>query len=269
MAAAMAAAEALVEETSHLPRLLDDDCVGKRIHVAASGVQIENEEAACAKLQLLSGEEVVVPVPAGSSISVLRRAVAAARGVSSSQVRLLHGTDEVSDAEVVQADVTLQCVLRRERRRDVAAFVQRTDEQVEALVEQWMQKAHDRATLFFESRDGLREFLSKLARCIDAHEDPILGDGDECSYWYGAEEHHASGTNQPVLSLARPGEAMDSLIYVNRILAFIFLSDEQFEQMLSLPKQPLAMRCGEQLCVCVAHILARVYVKPAGHSFET
>ena len=40
-------------------------------------------------------------------------------------------------------------------------------------------------------------------------------------------------------------------IFINRLLVFIFATDESFEQLMNLPKKPFTMVCGNQLCVSV------------------
>ena len=56
----------------------------------------------------------------------------------------------------------------------------------------------------------------------------------------------------------KPGESQESITYVNRVLAFIFATDESFEQLMRLPKEPFRMSCGDQLCVNLAHISLQV-----------
>ena len=52
---------------------------------------------------------------------------------------------------------------------------------------------------------------------------------------------------------SRPG-----ITYVNRVLAFIFATDESFDQLMRLPKEPFKMSCSDQLCVNLAHISLQV-----------
>jgi len=54
--------------------------------------------------------------------------------------------------------------------------------------------------------------------------------------------------------MVKPGEATESVTFVNRVLAFVFATDDSFELLMRLPKEPLKMTCGDQLCVHLAHI---------------
>ena len=54
--------------------------------------------------------------------------------------------------------------------------------------------------------------------------------------------------------MIKPGEHEESVTYVNRVLAFIFATDDSFEALMRLPKEPFKMSCDDQLCVLLAHI---------------
>ena len=38
-----------------------------------------------------------------------------------------------------------------------------------------------------------------------------------------------------------PGESLESVTFVNRVLPFIFADDESFEELMQLPKEPFGM----------------------------
>lgn len=44
--------------------------------------------------------------------------------------------------------------------------------------------------------------------------------------------------------------------FVNRLLAYVFATDDSFEALMKLPKAPFIMACGDQLCINVKHISA-------------
>lgn len=44
--------------------------------------------------------------------------------------------------------------------------------------------------------------------------------------------------------------------FVNRLLAYVFATDESFEALMKLPKAPFNMACGDQSCINVKHISA-------------
>ena len=58
------------------------------------------------------------------------------------------------------------------------------------------------------------------------------------------------------------------ITYVNRILAFIFATDESFTKLMELPKTPFRMWCGNQLCINLAHISLGDSDKEFGYEAE-
>ncbi|CAE7940343.1 unnamed protein product [Symbiodinium sp. KB8] len=136
-------------------------------------------------------------------------------------------------------------------RRDAAAFQARSEEEVVAAVKTWSQYAHPRANDFFSSPEQLEDVLRQLAKGIDKNDDPILGSEERCVYWYGDVTKEDL---QAAIRMVKPGESAESVTYVNRVLAFIFATDESFDKLMKLPKEPFKMSCGDQLCVHLAHI---------------
>ena len=47
-------------------------------------------------------------------------------------------------------------------------------------------------------------------------------------------------------------------VFLNRLLVFLFASDESFKKLMMLPKDPFKMGCGNQLCVNILHITDEV-----------
>lgn len=136
-------------------------------------------------------------------------------------------------------------------RRNEAAFVPRSEEEIRTIIAQWQQYAHPRARDFFTNPEMLEEVLTQLAKGTDKKDDPVLGSDERCVYWYGDV---TKDDLQAAIRMVKPGEAAESVTYVNRVLAFIFATDESFEQLMKLPKEPFKMSCGDQLCVHLAHI---------------
>eukprot|EP00440_Ansanella_granifera_P009371 gb/GFBE01010155.1/.p1 GENE.gb/GFBE01010155.1/~~gb/GFBE01010155.1/.p1 ORF type:complete len:184 (+),score=46.02 gb/GFBE01010155.1/:1-552(+) len=136
-------------------------------------------------------------------------------------------------------------------KRDFKAYQARSDEEVAAVIKEWAKYAHPRAKEFFTSPDQLDEVLTQLARGTDKNDDPILGPDDKCVYWYGDVTKDDS---QAAIKMVKPGEQSESVTYVNRVLAFVFATDDSFERLMQLPKEPFKMSCGDQLCVHLAHI---------------
>mmetsp|Transcript_149049 Transcript_149049/g.415403 ORF Transcript_149049/g.415403 Transcript_149049/m.415403 type:complete len:182 (+) Transcript_149049:87-632(+) len=136
-------------------------------------------------------------------------------------------------------------------RRNEAIFQPRSEEEIAAVIKEWEQYAHPRAREFFTNPEMLTEVLTQLAKGIDKNDDPVLGSDDKCVYWYGDV---TKDDLQAAIRMVKPGESAESVTYVNRVLAFIFATDDSFEQLMKLPKEPFKMSCGDQLCVHLAHI---------------
>jgi len=96
----------------------------------------------------------------------------------------------------------------------------------------------------------LEDILMQILQGVDKNQEPVLGE-DECVYWYG---DCTSDSSQAVLKMTKPGERDESVTYVNRVLAFIFATDESFEALMKLPKHAFTMTCSDQLCVNLKHI---------------
>mmetsp|Transcript_30402 Transcript_30402/g.56996 ORF Transcript_30402/g.56996 Transcript_30402/m.56996 type:complete len:180 (+) Transcript_30402:74-613(+) len=136
-------------------------------------------------------------------------------------------------------------------KRNEKDFARRSDEDVKETVARWEQYVHPRAKEFFADSKQLDEVLSQLAKGTDKNFDPVLGTDKECVYWYGDVTRDEQ---QAAIRMIKPGESAESVTYVNRVLAFLFATDESFEKLMQLPKEPFRMSCGDQLCVHLAHI---------------
>jgi len=136
-------------------------------------------------------------------------------------------------------------------KRNEVTFQPRSEKEVRELIEKWKEYAHPRAREFFTSTSMLEEVLTQLANGINKTDDPILGPEEPCVYWYGDV---TKDDQQAAIKMIKPGETAESVTYVNRVLAFIFATDESFEQLMRLPKEPFKMSCNDQLCVHLAHI---------------
>mmetsp|Transcript_99140 Transcript_99140/g.256298 ORF Transcript_99140/g.256298 Transcript_99140/m.256298 type:complete len:189 (-) Transcript_99140:205-771(-) len=136
-------------------------------------------------------------------------------------------------------------------RRHARSWTPRSEDEVQQIVKRWMDFVHTRARDYFVSDAKLEEVLSEVAKGIDRNADPVLGSADHCVFWYS----EVTGDDfQPAIKLIKPGETEESTTYVNRILAFIFATDESFEQLMKLPPDSFKMSCGDQLCVHLAHV---------------
>jgi len=136
--------------------------------------------------------------------------------------------------------------------RDMSTFVPRSEEDVEEILAKWERYVHPRARDFFDTPERLREILRLLALGVDRREDMVVAGLHECVYWYG--EVTGENPQNAAISMARPGSTEMSATYVNRLLAFIFSTDECFQKLLGMPKEPFRMICGNQLCVNLNHL---------------
>ena len=136
--------------------------------------------------------------------------------------------------------------------RDPDNFKPRDVEETKTTVVAWEKFVHPRAREFFPSGELLMSVLTQLARGVTVGEDPVLAGENGCVHWYG--EVTKDEVAQAAIRMVKPGEAAESVTFVNRVLVFIFATDESFEQLMKLPKEPFRMTCGDQLCVNLHHI---------------
>lgn len=136
-----------------------------------------------------------------------------------------------------------------------ANFRPRSAEEIEAVIKEWQLYVHPRAQDFFRTQELMTEVLTQLAKGIDKNDDPVLGPEEKCVFWYGDV---TKDDNQAAIRMVKPGESEESVTYVNRVLAFIFATDDSFDQLMQLPKEPFKMGCNDQLCVHLAHISLNV-----------
>mmetsp|Transcript_72037 Transcript_72037/g.166876 ORF Transcript_72037/g.166876 Transcript_72037/m.166876 type:complete len:202 (-) Transcript_72037:87-692(-) len=172
-------------------------------------------------------------------------------------------------------------------RRQRGVLTRRSDEEAQRMAQQWDQFVHPRAREYFGSPGMLDDILIRIAKSVDARDDPIQGADTRCVLWHGdlkkgdsiypADQSmengdstvtsSASGSDpngpsrvrvQAAFRMVKPGEEEETVAYVNRVLAFTFASGDSFEQLMKLPKEPFKMRCGNQLCVHISHIALEV-----------
>ncbi|CAJ1334901.1 unnamed protein product [Effrenium voratum] len=136
-------------------------------------------------------------------------------------------------------------------RRNEKNFNKRSEEEVQEMIKSWDKYVHDRARDFFAGTEQLHQVLGQLAQGTDKNADPVMGNAEECVYWYGDV---TKDERQAAIRMIKPGEQQESITYVNRVLAFMFATDDSFEKLMQLPKEPFRMTCGDQLCVHLAHI---------------
>jgi len=151
------------------------------------------------------------------------------------------------------------------------AYQPRTPEQVEELVQEWLQYVHPRASDFFQTRQVLTDVLEQIASNVDRRCDPVRGDdeeSDECCCWYG-QVSQAGRNRHPAVLMTKPGEQQASVTYVTRLLVFIFSSDETFRELMRLPKAPFKTTCGNPCCVQLSHVAFEVVSMARNRSNST
>lgn len=136
-------------------------------------------------------------------------------------------------------------------RRNEQAFEPRSPEEMRQFVQEWIQYVHPRARDFFATDAALESVLTQIAKGLDKSGDPVLGPPETCVYWYGLV---TKDDLQAAIRMVKPGEEQESVTYVNRLLAFIFATDDSFELLMRLPQDPFKMSCGDQICVHLAHV---------------
>ncbi|KAF4716042.1 hypothetical protein FOZ63_009292, partial [Perkinsus olseni] len=143
-------------------------------------------------------------------------------------------------------------LLDRSRKDD---FSPRSEAEVSMLAKTWATKVHPRARDFFQSHERMIKVLRSIALSIDKESDPILG-GDKCVRWHGelSQDEHDQGIRHAQIRLVKPNENEESEAFVSRVLVFFFATNESFELLMQLPKQPFRMLCGDQLCINLHHI---------------
>lgn len=137
-----------------------------------------------------------------------------------------------------------------EKKKSVCEYTVRSSEEIIKLVAVWQSYAHPRARNFFSTTEMLEHVLTQIARGVDQADDPILADSENCIYWFG----DVTKEEEAAIRMVKPGEERESITYVNRVLAFMFATDESFGKLMSLPKTPFRMCCGNQLCINLSHI---------------
>eukprot|EP00929_Paragymnodinium_shiwhaense_P004245 TRINITY_DN10502_c0_g1_i2.p1 TRINITY_DN10502_c0_g1~~TRINITY_DN10502_c0_g1_i2.p1 ORF type:complete len:184 (+),score=21.95 TRINITY_DN10502_c0_g1_i2:268-819(+) len=128
----------------------------------------------------------------------------------------------------------------------------RSDDEVEALVQRWLEYAHARSHLFFSEQAALEAVLRQIAQGVEGSEDPVLGTDSSCVQWCGdlmADESEAAVLMQV------PGASSPCAVYLNRITPFVFGTDHVYQQLSLLPTDmPFRMVCGNPLCCKLGHI---------------
>jgi len=138
-------------------------------------------------------------------------------------------------------------------------FHARSNEEVKAAVQEWDLYVHQRARDFFGSQDVVEKVLEKIARYTTKDSNPVYGSAERCVLWHGQYTEEAAGQKpHAVLEVYKPADGGESNSHVSRVMAFLFASDESFEQLMKLPKDPFSMCCNNQLCVNLAHIVPAI-----------
>lgn len=143
-------------------------------------------------------------------------------------------------------------------------FHARSAEEVKAAVQEWDLYVHQRARDFFGSQEVVERVLEKIARYTTKDSNPVYGSAERCVLWHGQyteEDAEVEGERRKphaVLEVYKPADGGESNSHVSRVMAFLFASDESFEQLMKLPKDPFSMCCNNQLCVNLAHIMPAI-----------
>ena len=134
-------------------------------------------------------------------------------------------------------------------------WVQRSAAEVETVVATWEEYVHERAYRAMQTNPGMvKELLRQLAQNTDKNgPDPVLEKGmfyNSCVHWHG----QYSDDGHPIVHLKRGDDTQPT--YVNRIMALLFASDEQFAALSAMSKESFPMSCSNNTCVQFKHISA-------------
>jgi hypothetical protein len=125
----------------------------------------------------------------------------------------------------------------------------RSPQEVTELVGHWKEWLHPRADDFFR----LDRVLTKIAKYVSKGNDPVTSGIDDCIFWHG-DVSDENGVYEGVIEIDRDGHVQKQTVFINRLLVFLFATEDSFEQLMKLPKAPFRMACGHQLCINLAHI---------------
>ena len=125
----------------------------------------------------------------------------------------------------------------------------RTEAEVEELVERWKRYLHPRAQNFYK----LDEVLRNIARQLPRGEDPIAGSKTGCVFWRGDTELSDAGTDHESVTIIDCYDGKRK-IFTNRLLAFLFATSESMSDLMPVPNRPFVMGCTNQLCVNPSHV---------------
>ena len=127
----------------------------------------------------------------------------------------------------------------------------RTEAEVEELVERWKRYLHPRAQNFYK----LDEVLRNIARQLPRGEDPIAGSKTGCVFWRGDTELSDAGTDYESVTIIDCYDGKRK-IFTNRLLAFLFATSESMSvlEKLYVLNRPFVMGCTNQLCVNPSHV---------------
>eukprot|EP00927_Polykrikos_kofoidii_P068948 TRINITY_DN64306_c0_g1_i1.p1 TRINITY_DN64306_c0_g1~~TRINITY_DN64306_c0_g1_i1.p1 ORF type:complete len:175 (+),score=19.39 TRINITY_DN64306_c0_g1_i1:65-589(+) len=129
----------------------------------------------------------------------------------------------------------------------------RSFRETQTLVRRLKQHVRPRAHDFFGSEAAIELILYKIVAGTNRRFNLLLGPKNECVNWNGDV---TEDDQQPCLSTIQPGESEESVGYVNRVLIFLFATDDEFERRMQFSQEPFKMSCGNQLCVHFRHITA-------------
>jgi hypothetical protein len=125
----------------------------------------------------------------------------------------------------------------------------RTAAEVKALIQKWGGAIHSRAYRFPQ----LVNVLVNIATNLPKDQDPVLARGKDCINWYGDTCEDEFGVEQCFMTVKRP-DSENHFVFINRMLVYIFATDESYDLLAKYPKRPFRMACKNQRCVNLGHI---------------
>lgn len=121
-------------------------------------------------------------------------------------------------------------------------------------MDRWHCYLHPRARRVF-ALEQIEAILAIIARSVNADEDPIAPGSEDCVLWHGDLSVNEQSQLQAAICVVNKDRSK-TIGFANRLLTFLFADDESYDIVRALPptQDALPMACGNQLCVCLAHV---------------
>jgi hypothetical protein len=172
--------------------------------------------------------------------------------------RNMTGTGEENDGTGVRPEKKSKKEKKEKKRKEqplglsyMPPMERRSSAEVDALVEHWRHWIHPRADDFYK----LDEVLKNIAKNVSKGQDPVTSGADNCIFWYG-DTSEENGNHEGIMEIDRQsaGGTQRQVVYTNRMLVYLFATEDSFRVLMKLPKAPFRMACDHPLCINLGHV---------------